>query len=247
MKTLYLVLLLALPALRPWLVQAQPAGPAADLSAAVQAARQQHDAAFATSPQLINGPEYVDYAKRYAERRGHQFFLSAERQPGRVYCNGYLFDKLQLAYDLVLDQVVLPQPTSPLQLRLVNEDVRWFELAGHRFVRLQADSAAGSVIKTGYYEVLTDSAVQVLAKRSKQLQEQVEQRVVRANFLTRDRLFVRKNGMYYQVARKKDLLPLLADQQAAVQQYLQQQRLKFNRGQLEASTVRLVRFYNRLP
>lgn len=107
----------------------------------------------------------MEYARKYAQRRGHRFFLSAERQPGRVYCQGYLFDHLQPAYDVVLDQVVLPQPTSPLQLWLVNESVRWFELVGHHFMRLQADSAAGGVIKTGYYEVLADSAVQVLAKR----------------------------------------------------------------------------------
>jgi len=247
MKTLYLVLLLVLPGLHPWLALGQTAEPAADLTAAVQAAHQQHDAAFAVSPQLINGPEYVDYTQRYAQRRGHQFFLSSERQPGSVYANGYLFDHLQLSYDVVRDQLVLPQPTSPLQLHLVDEHVRWFQLAGHRFARLQADSAAVGIIKTGYYEVLVDSTVQVLAKRIKQLQEQVEQRQVRANFLTRDRLYIRKNGTYYPVARKKDLLPLLADRGPAVQQHLKEQRLKFNREQLEASTVRLVRFYNRLP
>jgi hypothetical protein len=245
MKTLYLVLLLVLPALRPGLAVGQAAAPAPDLTAALQAAHQQHDVAFAASPELINGPEYVDYARKYAQQRGHQFFLSPARQPGAVYCHGYLFDQLQLAYDVVLDQLVLPQPTSPLQLRLVNESVSWFQLAGHRFVRLQTDSATSGIIKTGYYEVLVDSTVQVLAKRNKQLQELVEQRQVLANFLTRDRLFVHKGGGYHPVTRKKDLLPLLTDRGPAVQQYLRGQKLKFNREQLESSTIQLVRFYNR--
>lgn len=243
MKTRYPMLGLVLLALH-----AGPAlGQAANLAAALQAARQQHDAAFPASPQLINGPEYVDYAQRYAQRRGHPFFLSPERQSGSVYSNGYLFEPLQMSYDVVLDQVVLPQPTSPLQLHLVREQVRWFRLAGHHFVRLQTDSTAGGVIQTGFYEVLVDSTVQVLARRSKQLQEQVEQRQLYANFLTRDQLFVRRNGTYYRVARKKDLLPLLADRSGAVQQHLKQQHLKFNRKQLEASTVQLVHFYNQLP
>ncbi len=48
----------------------------ARLVAAVVAAQQQYTAAFVGPPQLYNGPEYVDYAKRYHAQIGHQFFSS---------------------------------------------------------------------------------------------------------------------------------------------------------------------------
>ena len=112
-------------------------------AAAIAAARQPYSRALAPNPQLLNGPEYLDYAKRYHARTGHQFFLVPEMQTGSVYYNDHLFTNVQLAYDLVLDQVVLSPPHSPLTLRLIGEKVSDFTISGHHFTRLVADSTSG--------------------------------------------------------------------------------------------------------
>lgn len=217
----------------------------APLTAAVAAARQHYAAALTGQPQLYNGPEYTDYARRYRSQAGHQFFLTPARQPGSVYYNGQLFDPVELTYDIVRDQVVLAQPTSPLTLRLVNERVRYFTLGEHRFVRLVADSTAG-VLPTGYYEVLVGTGVQVLARRAKSLRERVVNGGIDVSFEAADKLFVRRAGTYYAIGSQGALLPLLADHGPQVQQYLKDHKLRFGPAQLESSAVQLVQYYNTL-
>ena len=225
----------------------QSAAPEAGVAMAVGTARQQYTRSFAGLPQLFNGPEYVDYAKNYRERTGFQFFMWPEKQLGSVDYNGYTFPDVRLAYDAVLDQVVMSPPNSPLALRLIDERVRAFTLADHRFVRLVADSASRNVISTGYYEVLLDSTVQVVAKRAKHLQEHIVQQYVAVEFVTTDKLLLKKAGRYYPVSSKSSVLHLLADRNKEMQKYLQEHKLKFNKTQREPSIVQLAAYYSSLP
>ncbi|WP_210514301.1 hypothetical protein [Hymenobacter terricola] len=225
----------------------QLAAPEADVSVAVVAAQQQYGRSFNGLPQLFNGPEYADYAKNYRERNGFQFFMWPEKQLGSVDYNGYTFPGVRLAYDVVLDQVVLSPANSPLALRLINERVRAFSIADHRFVRLVADRSTSNVIGTGFYELLLDSTVQVVAKRAKRLQEHIVQQYIAVEFVPNDRLFIKKEGRYYPVASKSSALHLLADRSKEMQKYLQERKLKFNKAKREASIVQLATYYCSLP
>lgn len=222
----------------------QATGTDASAMAALQA---RYSASFAGSPLLYNGPEYLDYAKRYHARVGHQFFLSAEQQAGSVYYNDHLFPALRLAYDVVRDQVVLSPPTSPLTLRLINEKVGSFDVDGHHFIRLVADSLSGGVLRTGYYEVLVDGGVQVLAKRVKRMQERVVQSHLDVEFTATDKVFIKQAGAYYLVKTKGQALRRFADRAKEMQQFMQAQKLVFRRGRFEAAVVQLARYYGSLP
>lgn len=250
MKTFYKVVALVaglcgagLPA------RSQPSStpPARDLTAAVVAAQQQYNASFAGLPQLYNGPEYIDYSQRYKERFGHQFFDVPEPQSGSVDYNGHQFPNIQLAYDVVRDQVVVPVTNSPLTLRLVNEHVRAFTINEHRFVRVVADSSMGPAIGTGHYEVLVDSCVQVVAKRTKRLHEQLAQRAINAEFVEADRYFIQKAGVYYAVSSKATVVRAFAGHSRELQQFVRAQALKFNKKEFNRSLVRLARYYCSLP
>jgi hypothetical protein len=224
----------------------QSVAPAADsslLATAVAAVQQQYTASFADQPQLYNGPEYADYSRRYNARIGHQFFLTPDKQAGSVDYNGHHFPNIQLAYDVVRDQVVVPVAGSPLTLRLVDEHVRAFAIGSHRFVRVVADSSTGPDVRTGYYEVLADSCVQVLAKRSKRQREQLKERATDVEFVVTDRYFVRKAGLYYPVSSKATAVRVFADHSREVQQFIREQNLQFGKEQLDASLVRLARYY----
>ncbi len=237
--------LLALAGMGPACGQA--AGPEAGLTAAVAAAQAQYNQSFYGHPQLFNGPEYVDYSRKYHQRTGHAYYPTAQPQAGSVYYNGHYFAGIPLLYDVVLDQVVLSPPNSPLTLRLLNENVGYFTIGDKRFVRLVADSAAGKVLRTGFYELLLDGPVQVLARRAKRLQEHVALRVVDAEFTTIDRLLLKKAGRYYPVRSKAALMHLFADRAKEVQEYAKSQQLSFNKAQLEASAVQLAQHYASLP
>ncbi|MDO7875097.1 hypothetical protein Q5H93_10175 [Hymenobacter sp. ASUV-10] len=231
----------------PTFGQSAPPTAAEQLAASVATVRARTAAAETTHPQLINGPEYENYAQRYYTIVGHQFFLTPEKHAGGVFYNGYYFDNLRLSYDVVRDQVVLPQPTSPLQFRLVNEKVGYFVIDGHRFVRLQPDSAASRVLGPGYYEVLHTGPAQVLARRAKRIQEQNRDQRVNAVFIVTDKLFVNKSGQYFAISKKSAALRPFADRSSEMQRYVQEQKLRFNRPNLEASVVRLAQYYTSLP
>lgn len=229
------------------LVAGQSAAPTGAVASATAAAQQQYAAAFPLPSQLYNGPEYIDYSKPYHARTGHQFFGEPTRQPGSVFYNGHHFPNLQLAYDVVRDQVVLSPPRSPLSLRLINDNVQSFSLNNHQFVRLVADSSNSRVIETGYYEVLLDGPVQVLARRSKRMQEHVAQQSIDVEFVGQDEVFIKKAGTYYPVGRKAAALRPFADRGKEVQDYAKAQKLAFNKGSFEASVVQLASYYSGLP
>jgi hypothetical protein len=226
------------------LAQTAPAGPAP--SAAVLALTQQYQAAFPVAEQLYNGPEYHDYSKRYLKSVGSQFFASAEKQPGTIYYNNRLFTGIELAYDVVLDQIVLKYPLNPLELQLINERVGGFTLGDHRFIRLVADSD-NSVVSTGYYEVLADNGVQFLARRKKRLHQQVSQGRTVAEFLTIDELFIKKGQTYYRVGSKGSATRPFADRSKEIQKYVRDNKLKFDKKSREASITQLTQYYSTLP
>ncbi|MDB5266983.1 MAG: hypothetical protein JWP58_23 [Hymenobacter sp.] len=225
----------------------QSAAPDADLATSVAAAQQLYAASFPAHSQLYSGPEYVDYAKRYRTSTGHQFFALPTRQPGSVYYNDHYFSNLQLAYDEVLEQVVLGLPNSPLTLRLINENVRYFTINGHRFARVVADSATARTIRTGYYEVLVDSTVQVLAKRMKRMQEHIEQHDTNVQFTDVDKFFIKKDGRYYPVSSKSAVMRVFADHSQEVQKYVREHKLKFGKKERVAAVVELATYYSGLP
>ena len=211
--------------------------------AAVDAAEQHYAASFVGRSQLYNGPEYIDYARKYHAQVGHQFFSAPERQAGTVFYNGVRFGTVLLNYDVVLDQVVVKAPNSPLTLRLVNEKVRYFTLGDHFFTRLLADSSAGKVIRTGYYEVLLDGPVQVAARRVKHVREQIVQLNIDVLFEPADKLFLRQAGTYHAVGSKGAVLRLFSDHGKEVQSYVKAQKLSFKKALFESSVVRLTQYY----
>lgn len=219
----------------------------ASLSASVAAAQKQYEASFVSHSQLYSGPEYLDYAKRYSKQEGHQFYAWPTQQPGSVYYNDHLFSDVRLVYDIVLDQVVTSPPGSPLTLRFVNENVRYFTINDKRFVRLVADSASSRIIRTGYYELLLDAPVQVLAKRTKRTQERLVQQQRHVEFTSKDRLLLKKGSTYYPIKGKAAAMRLFADRAPEMQAYLKEKKLSFKKEAFEASLVLLARHYSELP
>ena len=244
-STFLLLTLVALLAGRT--ARAQATGPEARLPTAAEALRQEYATASVNNPYLYSGPEYADYTRKYHIRTGHQFYIQPEMLPGTANYNDREFANLRLQYDIVLDQVVLSQPGNPLTLRFIDEKVRTFSVGGHHFVRLMADSTNADIIRTGYYELLADGSVQVLAKRSKTLYEHLNKPYIDVSFVEANRLFMYKAGRYYSVRSKSAALHLFAEHSKEMQQYLKEHHLRFNKASRENSVVELARYYNGLP
>lgn len=225
--------------------QATASTDSAAIAAAVVAATQQYTKAVRPESLLFNGPEYVN--RTTPGTIGHPFFGSAEPQLGTAVYQGGHFAGVPLSYDIVLDQVVMTYPNQAVTIVLVPEKLTAFSLGSHQFVRVLGDSATKNVVPTGFYEVLQDGPVSLLARHTKRTQQTTVQQNLQVKLEPLDKLVARTNRAAAEVTSLKNLLALLPAHQAEVQRYARAQKLRFGAAQREASALSALRYYYTLP
>lgn len=218
----------------------------AELTSDIPILEQRYATAFTYSAHIYNGPEYFDYLTRFNTHTDHQFFKYPDRQPGAITYNAQYYSNLLLAYDLVLDQVVLTIPNSPYRLRLVNENVQNFTINSHHFVRIKADTTTQIILPTGYYEVMTTGNVVLLARHTKDLQKQLRQIKTEAVITNKTRYFLKNNKKYYATSSNKNILLAFKDREKEIQEYIRNNNLKFNKRSAESYLLTLTTYYNSL-
>ncbi|GAB3240023.1 hypothetical protein GCM10027346_33740 [Hymenobacter seoulensis] len=216
------------------------------LSAAKKQVEQRYAQAIQDQSQLYNGAEYFNYTRYYQEVRGHQFFMSPTEQPGSVYYGGHQYANVPLLYDIRLDQVIIKQPTSSFSLKLVDEQVKNFSIHGHTFIRLEKDSVANQNITPGYYDLLLDKSIKLLAKHTKRMQAQPSQNTTRAEFTAADRYFIQKGNTYYAIKSKGSIISLFPESRKQLQKFARTNKLSFNKETREADIIQLLRYYTTL-
>jgi hypothetical protein len=190
---------------------------------------------------LYSGPEYVRYTRVGA--RGFVFFSSEEEQPATVEYGGQTYTNVPLRYDIVRGQLLVEAPLANHDLSLVNERVTRFTLPGHSFVRLVAEPGSNSPIKTGFYEVLVEGPVRVLAAYRKTVEELTTSGgIVSTISDARSEYFAWQNGRYYRVAKASELLNLFPQHKAALRKYMQDKNLDFGEDTRGYAIAELVRY-----
>lgn len=231
----------------PLLAGAQ-AGPRSDslaVVAAVGAATTAYTRLAQPESVLFSGPEYVDHT--LPGTIGHQFFEGPETQLGAVTYRGASFQNIPLRYDLALDRVVLTYPNQVAHIMLVPEHLAEFSLGSHHFMRVLGDSAAGAVLRTGFYELLQSGPVSLLARHTKFQRQTTVGQSLQFDFKQVDKLFARTSSTAAEITNLKDLLALLPAHKQEVQRYARQQKLRFSAAQRAASALAALRYYYTLP
>lgn len=211
------------------------------LATAVAAARQRYLAA-GLEPRLVNGVAYANKPPSYVA--GRPFFQSSDPQPGTLDYEGQHYMGVPLLYEQVLDQVLLYGPAQAAPVQLVRQQVRSFELAGHRFVRLPANAASG--LAEGFYDLVADGPAQLLVKRGKKLEAPTSGYQLKGEYEEVTRFFVARGGHFYETNSLKDALAALADKKSEMQAYARENRLRLTTDRREAVLTALVRQYNAL-
>jgi len=209
------------------------------LNPAVRAAQQRYRAG-APESRLLNGVAYATNAPSYV--RGHPFFQSSDPQPGTLRYDGQSFADVELLYEQVLDQVLLYGPAQAGPMQLIRQKVQEFELAGHRFVRLPADSAG--VLTEGFYDLVVDGPAQFLVRRTKKLEAATGGYDLKGGYEEKTAFFVQRQGRFYEVSSLRQTLGALADKKPEMQAYARRSRLGFAVDSRETSIAELVKQYN---
>lgn len=219
----------------------QPTPPdTALLAAASHRLSQQYTSGRSGELGLYNGPEYLDYLR--SNTQGNPFFAYDNAQPATLVYAGHTYPNVLLRYDLLRGQLVLAPPGSARQLRLVNEQVASFTLSGHSFIRLVVDSSAGSPVRTGFYDLLVEGPVRLLAAHRKVRQSSSRAEGVQSEILARDEYFVYKDHRYYPVSKGADVVRLFPQNKAALRQYMRDNNLNFRPEGREQALAALVRY-----
>ncbi|PJJ52984.1 hypothetical protein [Hymenobacter chitinivorans] len=226
-------------------VSARAQGPSIvgpDSAATLRRLQRHYSAALGYESRLYNGPEYVSYVKRYIV--GHPFFESTQPRAATIEYAGSTYANVPLFYDIVLDELVLGAPQGTLEMRLIKDKVQRFVVAGHSFVHLRAgaDSAQGPPARPGFYEVLVEGPVQLLALRHKNLQERASAGQLEGEITERDEFFVYAGRRYAKASSASEVLAALPTQKAALRKYIRTEKLKFGAAYREKSLVALARY-----
>ncbi|MGI4833023.1 MAG: hypothetical protein ACRYFK_06125 [Janthinobacterium lividum] len=226
---------------RPAAAQVLAAADSAAVAASVVAATRTYTSVLSLATVLYDGAEYVDYT--VPGTRGHQFFGGPEAQTGSVVYRSGTFANLPLRYDLVRDQPILLYPGQAVAIMLVPEKVASFTLGTHRFVRVVGDSLTAGALPTGFYELLADGPVRLLARHSKRVLQAIISQTLTLEYRQTDALYVRTATATAEVSNLKKLLELLPSHQDEVQRYARQQQLSFAPAGRAESAERLLRYY----
>ena len=215
---------------------------AAPISPGIRQALALYDSATIESQNLYNGKQYYVYDSREVE---HQFFLTEDWTMGSVFYDGQQFEQVPLLYDIVKDQLVARYRHGFGNVTLQNPKVRSFTMAGHDFVRVEADTGRVEGLRTGFYDQLYNGKTKVLARRRKERLTQLSETKMTIEFPVKDQLYIYKDGEYQPVRSKRSVLVLLPEHKRFLRRELRKQNLSFSQNR-EESVVAMATRYDEL-
>lgn len=192
--------------------------------------------AFDSNVPMFNGRVFSGYPPNYT---GTSFFLDIIKTKGSVIYDSILYKDLFLTYDVYTDNVIV-RSDKFLPFILYNERVSGFTLDSLKFLRI---TDRGS--ENGFYQVVQNGALLLLAKRQKILNENLEQNKVLIDFLRKDKFYIIKDDQWYPVSSKRALYKLLKEKRRPIVKKIKQKDIFFNKNREEFITT-AVQLFNKL-
>lgn len=191
---------------------------------------------------VYNGPQYIFLVYK---KEGDPYFESGDFSDGWVNYNGRKYDSLKMIYDVARNQVVVLAPDKISAIALHNEFVDSFSLRNHVFIKLEKDYKQ-NLNNAGFYDLLYNGKIRVLARRLKEIDENIQGNDIVHIFYVKDHYYIFKDGLYYLVGNKKDLFRLFHDQLHDVKKFIRKHHLKFKRKSFEEPMLQVAEYYDHL-
>jgi hypothetical protein len=194
------------------------------------------------SSNLYNGIIYQGYNHHV---QGHPFFAVATFQEGSISYDGIVYPDIPLSYDLVNDQVIIPNNDKSVLIQLLKEKLAYFYSSGHLFIRILPDSAAVNFPGTGYYDNLYSGKATVLVKREKKAQTFGKAEEDLSRFVEYDHYYLLLNNRYYEVRNRGSVLDALQDKKTAMKDFFRGNKISFKKDPAYF-LVRTAEYYSQL-
>ena len=193
-----------------------------------------YETVIGSESHLFNGSEYITNHHFFVSSTGHPFFKSDNLTEGSVFYDGALYTNVPLLYDILRDQVVIDPPGSTFRVKLISEKIKYFKLRNHSFIRLVKSDSANSSLPTGFYELLVDNKIKVLAKRTKNQRKETTLAGLKGYYWSTDSYYIEKNNTYYPVKDKRTFIDVFPGKKKEIQKYARVNKLNFRRRREEA-------------
>ncbi|HZY81232.1 MAG TPA: hypothetical protein VFE50_17030 [Cyclobacteriaceae bacterium] len=184
---------------------------------------------------IFNGSEY----REYISQRDEFPTLYDDIVNGNVKYAGELYENIPLTYDLQKDQVITSY-THGNKVQLLRDKVEYFDIGGHRFVRLNNNKVA-----EGFYDLLYDGKMKFYAKRLKVLALRINGNDADNIFEERVKYYILKNDVYHTVKSKRSVLSLVSDKKRDIKRTIREEKLKFGKTR-EQSIARILERYEQI-
>ena len=171
---------------------------------------------------------------------GHGFYFTSDWQTGNIQYDGIWYNDLPMRYDIYKNEVMVNHPNN-IPIILFGERVQQFHFADFHFYRLKTGIKNEPI--ADIYQLLADGKIKLLSRRSKIIEENLENKKVEKKFIEQDKFFLVKDGIYHSIRNQKSLLNLLSDRRQEILKDLRKNNIRFKKDR-EKTIIHIADFYN---
>jgi hypothetical protein len=180
----------------------------------------------------------------YSDIIGDEFLLSKDWLIGDLVINDIQFKNVPLRYDIYNDQLItmMNQGTFvQLNKELIKEFILFFENRKYLFENFR-DTQKNPV--RGFGQILYKGKICLIMKETKEIKELAVQNRY-DEFSKTQALFILKDGRFYRLSGKKDLLKVLSDKDEKLQNFIRENKLRIRKNNPERF-IPVLNFYDNL-
>jgi len=189
--------------------------------------------------EIYHGKEYIRNGQKAI---GFPFFESDNILTGSVSYQGTIYNNRNLYYDLVSDEIIIPNYSKNALIALSSDKVDSFSIGTSVFVMLKS-SKSNHLSQDGFYEQLYRGEPGVYARKEKKLVPGVGSD--ESKYIQYNKYFIRYKDIFYAVDGKSSLIEIFKDKEDALKKYIRANKLNFKKN-LESALVLSVIYYSQL-
>lgn len=201
-----------------YIVIAQP--PAIDSTTYSQAlayAKNTYLAFMGAEAPIYNGPLHKHLNYNLSE--GSQYFLPVQSPEATVVYNGIVYTNISLLFDVLNNKLIATNPENNKAFEVFTNQVSYFELGKHRFVNLQ--NSPSKKMPAAFYEIHFEGQKSgVYEIHQKTLNEELGEKYKRYEIEDNSIFYVKKDGEYYRVDKKKNLYQIYENHQTELKLFV---------------------------
>lgn len=160
---------------------------------------------------------------------------------GKLLYDGILYTNQTMRLDLFRNELIILSPDKTYNIVLDPEKVEWFNLFGYKGAYRKEDNYK-NFPGEGYYIQLHEGENNLLKKDSYYLSKQSGQVYMNRNV----KYYLLKDKVYHQIKNKKSLLKVLHSHKKELEQYIKENRINFDKNNLENAIISIVNHYEKL-